>query len=197
MKKFLLFSLLSIFFITAFSDDAYAQRRGKKKKKKTSKTDEYFDESGFANKLWYGGSVPFQISQFQGFSRLRIGISPMVGYRVTDIFSIGPRLSIIYNEFYFPGDNPKIMELGVGAFGRAKFTSSLFAQVEFETLNVNEITDLNTGIEGNDENFYLGVGYSSPMNGAWGYEILALFNFMEEQEDVVPIEFRAGLTYKF
>lgn len=197
MKKFLLFSLLSIFFITAFSDDAYAQRRGKKKKKKTSKTDEYFDESGFANKLWYGGMVNFSIGG-DGFGNntLLFGLSPMVGYKINDFFSIGPRVTMNYYEAYLTGDNLKVMELGVGVFGRAKFLASVFAHVEYETLNLNELSDFGA-VEGSDDNFYLGLGYNSSMGGEWGYEILGLYNFQEEDERNVPIDFRVGITYKF
>ena len=52
MKKILLLSVLACFLTIAFTNDAHAQR------KKTSKTDEYFDESGdFVSKLWYGLNV--------------------------------------------------------------------------------------------------------------------------------------------
>ena len=196
MKKIFLFSLLSVLFITAFSEDAYAQRRGKKKKK-SSKTDEYFDESGFANKLWYGGSIPFQIGgDGAGNNALLIGLSPMVGYKINDFFSVGPRASIKYYEVYLVGDNLKMLQLGIGAFGRAKIASSFFAQVEYETLQFSELSDFGLP-ETADDNFYLGAGYNSSMGNAFGYEIMILYNFMEEREDVVPIEYRAGLTYKF
>ena len=198
MKKFFLFSFITLLFACAFTDDAYAQRRGKKKKKKSSKTDEYFDESGFANRLWYGGSVPFQIGgDGLGNNALLIGLSPMVGYKINDFFSVGPRASIKYYEIYWPGDNFKMLQLGIGAFGRARIASSFFAQIEYETLQSNEISDLGTGVDISDDNLYLGIGYHSPMGNAWGYEIMILFNFQEEREDVVPIEYRAGLTYKF
>ena len=99
MKKIFLLSLLSIFFLSAFSTDAYSQRRGKKKKK-SSKTDQYFDESGFANKLWYGGGVNLGFSGGNNSSSFFFGLSPMLGYKlVDDIVSVGPRAGFQYNHF--------------------------------------------------------------------------------------------------
>ena len=91
MKKFFLLSLLALLFVSMMTNDAHAQRQGKKKK--SSKTDEYFDESGFVNKLWYGGGLNLGYSGGNNQSFFAFGLSPMVGYKVwDDIISIGPKL---------------------------------------------------------------------------------------------------------
>jgi len=203
MKKIarISFLLLLAFVIGISTADAqnYGRKKKKKKKKpKTEKTDDYFDESGgFAHKLWYGGMVNFQISGGNGGNTLLLGLSPMVGYKVNDMISFGPRITFNYIEGYVPGPNLKIRELGVGAFGRAKFSQALFAHIEYEVINVKELSDFGYQFGGRDENFYAGVGYNSALGGAFGYEIMGLYNFMEEDESRVPIELRIGFTYNF
>ncbi len=203
MKNILRISFLFLlaFAISIGNVDAQnygSKKKKKKKKEKTEKTDDYFDESGgFAHRLWYGGMVNFQISGGNGGNTLLLGISPMVGYKVNDFVSFGPRVTFNYIEGYFPGPNLKIRELGIGAFGRAKFSPSIFAHIEYEVLNVKEISDFGYEFGGSDENFYAGVGYNSALGNGFGYEIMGLYNFMEEDESRVPIEIRIGFTYNF
>lgn len=203
MKNILRISFLLFLAFAISIGDADAQNYGRKKKKKkkkpkTEKTDDYFDESGgFAHRLWYGGMLNFQIGG-DGFgnSSLLLGLSPMVGYKINDMFSFGPRATINYFRTYYRGPDFKVMQYGIGGFGRAKFTPSIFAHVEYEVLSVNEISDFGL-LEGSDENFYAGVGYNSAIGGGFGYEILGLYNFIEEDETNVPIEIRIGITYNF
>jgi hypothetical protein len=203
MKNILRLSFLLFLAFAISIGDADAQNYGRKKKKKkkpkTEKTDDYFDESGgFVHRLWYGGMINFQIGG-DGFgnSNLLLGLSPMVGYKINDNFSFGPRLTMNYFRTYYRGPDFKVMQWGIGGFGRAKFTPSLFAHVEYEVLTLNEISDFGLDDGNSDENFYLGVGYNSAMGGGFGYEILGLYNFIEEDETNVPIELRIGFTYNF
>lgn len=203
MNKILKISFLLILalFISISSVDAqnYGKKKKKKKPPKTEKTDDYFDESGgFAHKLWYGGGLNFQIGNYDFNSNyLVLGISPMVGYKFTDYLSVGPRISMNYFEVYQPGPNIKVIEWGFAGFSRVKFSPSIFAHVEYETIKVSNLNDDFPILETRDDNFYLGVGYNSAFGNGWGYEILGLYNFMEEDEFRVPIELRAGITYNF
>lgn len=204
MKNIMRISFLLLLALLIGIGTADAQNYGKKKKKKkkpakTEKTDDYFDESGgFAHKLWYGGGLNFQIGPYDNFRNyLLFGLSPMVGYKFTDNISIGPRVSMNYLEVYQQGPNLKLMEWGIGGFGRVKFTQSLFAHVEYESRKVNQISDFTGITEPRDDNFYLGVGYNSVIGNGWGYELLGLYNFLEDDDYRVPIELRVGVTYNF
>ena len=103
MKRILQLSFMIVTLLLCFNVDSYAQYgygKKKKKKKKVEKNDEYFDESGgLGHKLWYGGgfNLGFSGNSFQ--SLFQIGISPMVGYKITEEFSVGPRASVQYNYF--------------------------------------------------------------------------------------------------
>jgi len=199
MKKALKLTTLvlaCLFFVGL--NNADAQRRGEgrseTKKEKDDDTD-YFDESGgFAHRLWYGGMLNLNLQN----NLLVMGVSPMVGFKLNDIFSIGPRAQLNYIVVYQPGPNDKYLEWGVGAFGRAKVYNSIFVHTEysfeaFTYLSGEEDLRLDDGT-----NFYLGGGYNSSVGaGGFGYEILILWNFLEDDNFNIPIDYRVGFTYNF
>ena len=99
MKKALQLFLLVAVLMTAFTTSADAQYK-RKKKKKSSKTDEYFDDQGsFTDRLWYGADVSLGFTGFNGQTSFRAGIAPMVGFKVTENLSVGPRAEVLYTAF--------------------------------------------------------------------------------------------------
>jgi len=186
-----------IFTLVIGINSADAQRRGKKKKK--DDTEEYFDDrGGFGQRLWYGGGVNFQLSSSTfGGSQMTLGLSPMVGYKVNDILSFGPRISVDYTEFFTEGVNPRFLWWGIGAFARGKFSESIFAHVEYQYQKLSELNDITPNFEVQPDNFFLGAGYHTSTGGAFGYEILVLYNVLEEDGTSLPIEFRIGFTWNF
>jgi len=198
MKKITrIFTLLLLFSFVIGVSTADAQRS---KKKKRDSTEEYFDESGgFAHRLWYGGGFNLNFGGNGGFNTMTLGVSPMVGYKINNILSIGPRVAIDYFEVFTGGTNPRYLFWGVGPFARGKFSETIFAQVEYELRgisNLNSASDL-IAFDINRENFYLGLGYQSSGGGLVGYEIMALYNFLDENETNIPLTFRFGLNWNF
>lgn len=230
MKKLLIFSLLAAIFTFGFSTDINAQSRGKKKKK-SSKTDDYFDDSGdWKQKLWYGAGGTLGFSGGQNFSAFSIGLSPMVGYKVTPWFSVGPRFSYIYTGFKggavnvdeFGSTRPSTRDngpfrvssstFGAGLFARAKFLQQFFVQAEIENVTISQPATEGNSIyflrdnetleflkfKENRVNGYFGAGYNSSGGGLFGYEIVALYNFLLPEDSFNnPLEIRAALTYNF
>ncbi|GJM34086.1 MAG: hypothetical protein DHS20C18_30870 [Saprospiraceae bacterium] len=189
------------------NSDLFAQQRGKKKKK-SSKTDEYFDDSGgFAHRLWYGGGISLGFSGGTGESVFQFGLSPMVGYKITENFSVGPRVSAIYTNYRIQISNDQVakadpLSWGVGAFARYKIIPIIFAHVEYGI----EDEALFTNIVGNEivvarrtrSNMFLGLGYSSNSGGPWGFEISILYNALLPDNSVEsPFDLRTGFTYNF
>jgi len=198
MKKITrIFTLLLLFSFVIGVSTADAQRSRKKKK---DSTEDYFDESGgFAHRLWYGGGFNLNFGGAGGANAMEIGISPMVGFKINDILSVGPRVSLDYFEVFIEGTNPRYMFWGVGPFARGKFSETIFAQVEYEIRgisNLNSASDLFVFNE-NRENFYIGLGYQSSGGGLVGYEIMALYNFLENDQTNIPLTFRFGLNWNF
>ena len=128
-----------------------------------------------------------------------LGISPMVGYKITDRFSVGPRVSLDYQEVFIANfTNPRWLAWGVGGFGRAKVTQSLFAHIEYAYEQISSLNDITPDAQILDpHNFYIGGGYSSSAGGAFGYEIVILYNTTENDTGRVPIDYRVGFTWNF
>ena len=59
-------------------------------------------------------------------------ISPLVGYKVTENFHVGSRLTYIYSKYYGKSYN----DYGGSLFARYRFLDFLFGHVEYEVLSV-------------------------------------------------------------
>ena len=206
MKKILQLSFLLLTFFLAFQADSYGQRVPSKK----SDADKYFDERGnFASRLWYGGGFTLGFSGNNLESIFQLGISPMVGYKITNDLSIGPRGSLMYilyraETFTIDGvESANLFNYGMGAFARFKFARVLFAHGEYGFDNqVSNIVydpsskkwDVNRRLV---NNAYLGLGYNDG-SGLFGYEIYLLYNLLQEENTLsLPFDLRFGLTYNF
>ncbi|MCB0556580.1 MAG: hypothetical protein KDD02_23750 [Phaeodactylibacter sp.] len=205
MKRILQLSLLLFVLLLAFQVDGFSQ--GKKKK---SDTDKYFDESGnFASKLWYGGGFTLGFSGNNFESVFQFGLSPIVGYKITENFSVGPRASLVY--IYYKAEtgtidgveSTNLLNYGIGAFARYKIARTIFAHVEYgfdnevSTLGYNSISrkwEVNRRL---NNNAYIGGGYNDG-NGVWGYEIYLLYNLIQDDTSLnLPFDIRFGVTYNF
>lgn len=216
MHKVTRISFLMIFcFLMIGITTADAQRRGKKKKKKKPTQDEYFDERGsFAHRLWYGGGFNLGFVGGNNNSRFDLGISPMVGFKVTEAFSVGPRVGIQYSYIRGIGTDGvrhkvEPISYSVGMFGRYKAFTNFFAHAEYGVESEQQIFGTNSGLlaidtngdvitaRRNVNNFFAGLGYTS--GDIIAYEISLLYNFIEDAEDptAFPWDIRFGLTYNF
>ena len=209
MKKFIWFVLLALIFSIVSTNDAYAQKR----KKRSSKTDSYFDESGFVNKLWYGGNFNLGFSGSGETNQFVFGLSPMIGYKLwNDVISVGPRFGFTYNFIKGRGSDLAIYKVkptswNVGAFARVKPIANLFAHFEYEYANTKVVYLDQFGlllVQNGEvvvdkevrDNVYVGLGYTS--GGLWAYEIMLLYNVNAPEGDLeLPFNFRFGITYKF
>ena len=188
------FALLLLFTFVIGVSTAEAQRS----KKKRNSTEEYFDESGgFAHRLWYGGGFNLNFGGNGITNQLLIGVSPMVGFKINSVLSVGPRVSIDYTEIFIDGLNPRAIFWGVGPFARGKITDQIFAQVEYEYRGISGLNSATGNQFDNDEAFFIGLGYQSSGGGLIGYEFSAHYNFLDDNELNIPITFRAGLNYNF
>ncbi len=211
MKKLLIFGFLLTFLMTAFTVDADAQysRKRKKKKKKTEKNSEYFDESGAAitDRLWYGADATINFGSVFGQSNFVWGLSPMVGYKFSENFSAGPRLSLL-NVISKTSDpltgadlSANLLDIGGGIWTRHKILQTYFIHAEFELLSEQFVS----GLSGNEfikdrevaPHYYLGGGYGAG-NGTLGFSAYILWDFSEDfTAENIPIVTRFGITYLF
>ena len=197
MKSFIRFTLV-ICLLVGLLSPALAQRRAKKKPAK------------FTDHLWYGGGFNL------GFSgnTFNLGVSPMVGYKLTPEFSLGVRVPFEYSYAKLintqgNGVNFNGIDFGVGAFTRYKIFRGIFAHAEYNNLWLEEplrqgnnfLIDpenpdalLTENITRNEAN--VGLGYSS--GNIWGYEISVLYDVLIPENSIQnPWSIRVGVNYKF
>lgn len=193
-KQFLwvFFCGLFLFGITLESE---AQRR--RQTTETKLTEKLWYGGGFALGFYGGGSAGISSNEFF------VGISPMVGYKVTENLSFGPRLELGFLAGRYDIGTRIVknnsFNYGVGIFGRQKFFNILFAHAEYGYLNQAQAFLVNGDIEteriGQDQ-FLLGLGYNSGAKVA--SEISVLYDFLAPEDTIdLPIVFRFGITYNF
>ncbi len=215
MKKSIFLLIFSIL-LTGLSQAQVVQRKKTTtKKKEDSKA--YFDESGgFKHRLWYGGGFNLSFGGNAVYNSFLFGLSPMVGYKITDNLSIGPRLAFDYQ--YIKGQvntgairSANLTNFSFGPFLRYKFFNVIFIHVEgvYEsTQNVfidgsgylveNTSTQKLLTERNNRLNFLPGLGYNS--GGLFAMDLSVLYNYQKAQDKTslsVPFDFRLGFTYKF
>ena len=215
MKKSLLFFLFASLLL-AFSADLSAQNYGSGKKKKkpapreepvreSRPTDDYFDDKGnLKAKLWYGAGGTLQFNQFGGNSIFAIGVRPMVGYKITPAFSVGPTVGISYVSQRSQGVGFNSVRYGAGAFGRYRIIPAIFAHAEYYIDRVpfpNERKPDNpnrfSATYQTFDDFLIGLGYQSG-NGLWGQSIEVLYNVTNPPVDTAfPFDLRISLNYNF
>lgn len=207
---FKIFGLIFIL-VLCFQTDMDAQSRKKKKKKK----EDTETQINFADRLWYGGGFNVGFSGYDIDYNLRgnifqIGLSPMVGYKVLDFLSIGPRAEIVYTggrfRFNGQGDVFKLnsWSYAVGPFVRAKTPFNLFAHIEYSYINEDYLTGqvtidkkVQTGRLSRDA-FYIGAGYFSNNPGSFGYEMYLTYDLLAPENTTnLPLNIRFGVNYNF
>lgn len=200
MKQLSKIFILSMILVFAFQQDAFAQKRRKKKKSKKDNTET------FAQQLWYGGSFNLGFSSNTYSNVFQLGLSPMVGYKITPKFSAGPRVSVNYTNYReqtFGGQvlSKGFANYGIGAFSRFKIIPIIFAHVEYERENYGLIYLDNTNNlavqRQSRNNTFLGLGYTQGYSEL-SYEILLLYNLtLPDNVLESPFVIRVGFNYRF
>jgi len=177
--------------------------------------DELFNDKGnFASRLWYGGGFTLGFSSTNVRSSFVVGVSPMVGYKIFEDFSIGPKgsatLSVLKGTT-LGGETVRAspVSYSYGLFSRYKLFPAVFFQVEYEFEDAVFFRGDQFGFPVKDadgkmaiarqsqNNFFIGGGYNSSM-GVWGYEIVILYNLNDPDNSIQnPIDLRFGINYNF
>ena len=156
--------------------------------------------NSFTDRLWYGGG--FGISFSGGLAGLNgnsfsVGLSPMMAYKINNIFSIGPRVEFQYTNGRFrPQFNGPIvkfngLDYGAGIFARAKIMRILFAHTELSY--INRVYPVGFDASGTkliserfgDNQFLVGLGYTS--GGLFSSEIYLLLWAIGDRSLAVPV----------
>ena len=124
----------------------------------------------------------------------------MAGYKITNGFSVGPRVSLLASyfssRFGVVRSNKIAPTYAGGVFARQKLFRDIFAHTEYELENRAYVTPDGSQLlvsRNTNHNYYIGAGYN-----AGGAEFLILYNLNQAQYfNVSPYVFRFGFTRNF
>lgn len=210
LKQYLFLLLLCACSLTVFAQGTTEEEAKDDLDYYSDNTDRNRDERGdnFGSNLWYGAGAQLGFSGGNNSSFFQIGLSPIIGYKLNNIVSVGPRGSFAYNSFRFQtntGDEKEnFVTWSAGAFVRAKVFGQFFAHAEYSLVNERErFFNQNT----QDLEFrgitrpipFIGGGLSQGGGpGAAGFEILVLFRLSgTDRIGDSPFEFRSGINFNF
>ena len=153
MKKLLLsFVVLAAVIAASGQDYDYSGNRDK------SQTD-YFSPSRF----YYGGGLNLTFG-----SITEVGVSPMIGYKITPQFSFGSQLTYQYFKYDQGYYDYKATNYGASLFSRYRFIPQLYGHIEYSMMNY-EFQNY-AGMSNREwvPFLFVGGGFSQPIaNNTW------------------------------
>lgn len=159
-------------------------------------------EERFIDNLWFGGGGQLNFFSRNGISVFVVGLSPMVGYKISPNISVGPRLSLNYNSINcsFSDNRHKYFNWEAGMFGRFKVFNQFFLHGEYSIENRRLLfSDCSEPLKQLRSMPYLGVGYTTGFEGSAGSEVLLLFRLRNDGQGIQesPFVIRFGFNYNF
>src|SRR6185295_19704527 len=133
----------------------------------------------FWDKVYFGGNFGLQ------FGNLTVvDISPLMGYKITENYSVGISATYIYYKYsdpsnYYPDYSTNIY--GGSVFNRFYFLENLFLHAEYEVLNM-EVLDFNFKLaRKNITSVLVGGGYRQPLGENSSINLMILYNLNEDR----------------
>jgi hypothetical protein len=155
-----------------------------------------YRSSGGGDKVYFGGGFGLSI----GTDVTSISASPLVGYKITDIWSAG--MSVTYQYVNYKSIDLSVSNYGLAPFTRVAIGDKYFTHAEYEFLNFEYPTGFLTP-DGDPEtkrdgynSLWLGGGYTER-----GFFVLALYNVLYDENELSPyaspFSIRAGFSFGF
>ncbi|MEM6396880.1 MAG: hypothetical protein AAF741_11085 [Bacteroidota bacterium] len=154
--------------------------------------------------IWYGGGFLLGFNSNGQESLFAVGVSPILGYKVTPALSFGPRGSLSYNVLNVNGLDGSINYFiySAGVFGRLKVFQQFFAHAEYNL--ENDVIGVNLTAEEPIRRTrgvpYVGAGFSQGggFQGGVGFELMILFPVREREFfGEPPYIIRSGINVNF
>jgi hypothetical protein len=154
-------------------------------------------KSEYTPNPWFvGGMIGGSFSNSGG----SFEIAPLVGYKVTEDFHVGSRLTYIYSSYDYGGyiGKQSLNHYGGSLFARHKFLNMLFAHVEYEILSVEYVADQSGNSRKTINSLFVGGGLFQQVGGRGFATVAILYNLLETEyspysNPVIRIGFGVGL----
>ncbi len=153
-------------------------------------------ENGFWNRVYTGGGIGLQFG-----SQTLINVSPIIGYRITERFSMGLGITYMYYRYkdQYPAYSYSSNTYGGSVFSRYLILENLFAHVEYELLRF-EVRDNVSRLLGTKDitSVLVGGGYRQMLGDRSSINLMVLYNLNETayspyQNPVIRLSFGFGI----
>jgi len=154
-------------------------------------TDKSEEGYSLSDHLIYGGNVGLSFGNVTN-----IGISPLVGYKVSDRFTPGVGLSYDYIKIHYRGYPTQTSNIyGGSLFANYFILDNIFAHAEYEVLNGEWEPYYKPGERFNLSSVLLGGGYRENYGGLSSY-VLVLYNVTQAYDSPYssPLIIRVGMA---
>ena len=150
-------------------------------------------DKGLGDRLYFGGG--FGLSSRNNISYFNL--SPQLGYKITDPFSVG--IGAVYQYTVNQIQGTLFILYGGNLFSRYVIVKNFFATTEYEILAFRDQPDIwNTGFK----SWFVGGGYSYPIRGNVSFNATGLYNLLWNRSNGYtlygsPFNLRVGLNVGF
>jgi hypothetical protein len=133
------------------------------------------------DRFYFGGGGGFGAgTDGNGYSYNYFSLLPVIGYRITDQFSVGA--SITYQQYNYPQFGASYKQYGIGPFVRYSF-NQVFFQVEYDLINAPPYNG-NSEARTNYSRLFFGLGYSFPLGKKGAINTLAMYDVLYKTPSV-------------
>lgn len=159
----------------------------------------------FKSRLWYGGNIGLNFYGYNGGNVFQIGLAPMVGYKIVESLSVGPRVSVMFASVKNPGFKAVgLFDVDAGLFLRLRVFRGLFIQGEVTNEWYQEPLFYTNGttekVSNTRFNPRVGLGWNWSEGRGAGSEIGIFYNFAIADDINTyqnPLDYRFGFTWNF
>lgn len=145
------------------------------------------EDERFLDRVFFGGNLGAQFGTFT-----MINVAPLVGYRITNRWSVGTRVQYQYFRENINGFDTHVF--GGSAFSRFFVFDNFFAHAEYEL--INGLFAPNNANRVSIPHLFVGGGYLFRFNNNFGLAFTALYEVLQRNYSPYrnPI-INAGITY--
>lgn len=150
----------------------------------------------FWDRVYTGGGIGLQFG-----SQTFINVSPLIGYRLTEKFSVGLSATYLYYRYkdYNPAYSFSSNTYGGSVFSRYLIFENLFAHVEYEVLRLEARDNVSRLLGTKDiTSVLVGGGYRQMLGDRSSINLMLLYNLNETtyspyQNPIIRISFGIGI----
>jgi len=130
-----------------------------------------------SERIYYGGNVSLAFGSYT-----RIGVYPLIGYKVTPKFSAGVKLGYEYIEDKRYASTYNTSNYGWSLFSRYRVIQPLYVHVEYAMINYELYDALGESKREWVPFLFAGAGYSQRMGGRAWLNVQVLFDLLQSDK---------------